>query len=60
MSRQSGSLWFSGSARGDFPGIGWELESGACWPVDYIGGRGRNRTYNLSVKSRAICSRSYC
>jgi hypothetical protein len=26
---------------------------------DLIGGRGRNRTYNLSVKSRMLCQLSY-
>ena len=31
-----------------------------CKSMNLIGGRGRNRTYNLSVKSRAICSRSCC
>ena len=25
----------------------------------FIGGRGRNRTYNLSVKSRMLCQLSY-
>ena len=27
--------------------------------LDLIGGRGRNRTYNLSVKSRMLCQLSY-
>ena len=27
--------------------------------LDFIGGRGRNRTYNLSVKSRMLCQLSY-
>ena len=27
--------------------------------VEPIGGRGRNRTYNLSVKSRMLCQLSY-
>jgi hypothetical protein len=35
------------------PYFGWLLV------IDLIGGRGRNRTYNLSVKSRMLCQLSY-
>jgi len=31
-----------------------------CKSLNLNGGRGRNRTYNLSVKSRAHCARSCC
>jgi hypothetical protein len=30
-----------------------------CLLAEVIGGRGRNRTYNLSVKSRMLCQLSY-
>jgi hypothetical protein len=40
----------------------FEAEKGIekrCKSLNLIGGRGRNRTYNLSVKSRMLCQLSY-
>jgi hypothetical protein len=44
---------------GIFPCIGWKRGSEAAWLIQSNGGRGRNRTYNLSVKSRMLCQLSY-
>ena len=41
-------LFLSILGTGDMPLIGW-----------FLGGRGRNRTYNLSIKSRMLCQLSY-
>jgi hypothetical protein len=40
----------------------FEVDEGAekrCKSLNLLGGRGRNRTYNLSVKSRMLCQLSY-
>jgi hypothetical protein len=36
-----------------------EIASTTCKRLKLLGGRGRNRTYNLSVKSRMLCQLSY-
>jgi hypothetical protein len=42
------------SISADFMGI-----EKRCKSMKILGGRGRNRTYNLSVKSRMLCQLSY-
>jgi hypothetical protein len=36
-----------------------QVESVLTAPLNVNGGRGRNRTYNLSIKSRMLCQLSY-